>query len=54
VNTPRRLPTRTFAAHPDLDQLKRQVKALLSAFRAGGMNATPQDVAVSVSALHVV
>ena len=31
-NTP---PTRTLRPHPDLDQLKRQAKELLDAFRAG-------------------
>src|SRR6476469_4752293 len=29
------LPTRAFRAHTDLDQLKRQAKELLEAFRAG-------------------
>ena len=31
----RSLPTRTLREHPDLDQLKRQAKELLAAFRAG-------------------
>ena len=31
---PRSLPTRTLAERPDLDQLKRQAKELLDAFRA--------------------
>jgi ankyrin repeat protein len=39
---PQSLPTRTLRAHPDLDQLKRQAKELLAAFRAGAPDATTE------------
>ena len=32
-------PSRTLAARPDLDQIKRQAKELLAAFRAGNADA---------------
>jgi len=43
---PRRLPTRSLPEHPNLDQLKRQAKELLEAFRAG------DAAAVAEVALH--
>jgi ankyrin repeat protein len=39
---PRSLPTRTLREHPDLDQLKRQARELLSAFRAGAPEITAE------------
>ena len=39
---PRSLPTRSLREHPDLDQLKRQAKELLAAFRAGEADAAPE------------
>src|SRR5215467_11079870 len=38
----RSLPTRTLREHPDLDQLKRQAKELLEAFRAGEPDAVAE------------
>ena len=41
----RSLPTRTLAEHPDLDQLKRQARELLEAFRAGNPAAVAEVAA---------
>src|SRR6476646_11537579 len=38
----RSLPTRTLREHPDVDQLKRQAKELLAAFRAGEAEITAE------------
>jgi ankyrin repeat protein len=52
------LPTRAFRAHTDLDQLKRQAKELLEAFRAGEaaaaaeVNAHYRDADAATFALH--
>jgi hypothetical protein len=43
--TPRSLPTRTLADRPDLDQLRRQAKELLDAFRAGEPDAVVEVTA---------
>lgn len=39
------VPTRVMREHPDLDQLKRQAKELLEAFRAGDASATAEVAA---------
>jgi hypothetical protein len=55
---PRSLPTRTLSDRPDLDQLKRQAKELLDAFRAGDPGAIAEvtahyhDAGTTTFALH--
>lgn len=42
MNTPTRTPARPLPSHPDLEQLKRQAKELLDAFRAGDAHAVAE------------
>src|SRR5579863_4543796 len=52
------LPTRSLPAHPDLDQLKREAKELLTAYRAGHADAVAEvgihyrDADAATFALH--
>ena len=56
--TPTTRPTRTLPEHPDLDQLRRQAKELLEAFRSGDADASAEvhahyrDAASNTFALH--
>ena len=42
MTNPTRRPTRQLRPHPHLDQLKRQAKELLAAFRVSGANAVTE------------